>query len=270
MPPAQPRVLLFDSGLGGLTIAGEVSLRLPQVHMVYFGDNAFFPYGTREPAAVENRVVKMLKKLAARFEPDLIVVACNTASTVALPAARAAIATPIVGVVPAIKPAAERSRSRVIGLLATPGTVMRDYTTDLIDTFAGHCEVIPVGSNKLVEMAENKLLTGQAANGELLEILKPLLTHPRYDAIDTVVLACTHFPLLQEELALAFGRPVNWVDSGTAIASRVASLLDDAGLLADKTGRPEHLAVLSAKPEQSALLELELARRGFCRLEVDS
>ena len=270
MSSAHPRVLIFDSGLGGLTIAGEIGRRLPQVERVYFGDNACFPYGTRDEAVVEQRVVHMLQTLVNRFEPDLIVLACNTASTVALPAARAAINTPIVGVVPAIKPAAERSHSRVIGLLATPGTVMRDYTANLIDTFAGHCEVIAVGTNKLVEMAENKLLTGHTDRGELLEILHPLLTHPRYEAIDTVVLACTHFPLLQTELAAAFGRPVNWVDSGAAIANRVAALLEEAGLLSGRATATVHRAVLSARPGQSARLQQELARRGFPRLEFDA
>src|SRR5690606_22891926 len=150
-------------------------------------------------------------------DPKLAVVACNTASTVALPRLRSQFALPIVGVVPAIKPAARLSANRIIRLLATPGTVARPYTQKLIDQFAADCEVIRVGSSELVEQAERKL-RGEPVDLDLLRrIMAPIIE----GGADTVVLGCTHFPLLQQELQLAAGRPLQWVDSGAAIARRV-------------------------------------------------
>lgn len=225
-PPAskaRARVLVFDSGVGGLSILSEIRQHIPGCELVYACDNAAFPYGTKDEAELVERVDAVLKALIAQIDPDIVVVACNTASTVALPHIRNHFHKPVVGVVPAIKPAAQLSQSRVIGLLATPGTVSRPYTQQLIDEFAPDCTIIRVGSTELVQLAEQKL-RGQSPDPEKLrEILAPIFTNPR---TDTLVLACTHFPLLRDELEAAAPRAIQWVDSGAAIARRVKSLLE--------------------------------------------
>ena len=227
-----PRILVFDSGLGGLSVAREVHHLLPQVQLIYFGDTAFFPYGSKPEEVLIERVLAQISRLELTTSPDLIVLACNTASTLVLPQLRAQTATPVVGVVPAIKPAAAHSQSGVIGLLATPGTVQRDYTASLIAEHAGHCRVVAVGSTELVLLAEGKLRGRPPSRRALSAILQPFLEHPKHSELDTMVLACTHFPLLTDELAEAYGRPVRWVDSGAAIAQRVASLLPNNVALA--------------------------------------
>lgn len=224
-PPS--RVLVFDSGVGGLSILTEIRARVPSCELVYACDNAAFPYGTKSEAYLVERVDRVLRALVAETAPDIVVVACNTASTVALPRIRAHFHKPVVGVVPAIKPAARLSQSRVIGLLGTPGTVSRLYTQQLIDEFAADCVVLRVGSARLVEVVEDKLRGISANPEELRDIISPLfLDRDSVDTrIDVLVLACTHFPLLAAELAAAAPRPVRWVDSGEAIARRVLSLL---------------------------------------------
>ena len=220
-----PSILVFDSGVGGLSIYQEVQRLVPSALYVYASDNEAFPYGTKREEEVITRVSDVLHRLMSRFAPDVLVVACNTASTVALPKIRSHIPIPVVGVVPAIKPAARVSKSRVIGLLATPGTVRRSYTRNLIDEFAHDCTVVRVGSSELVELAEDKL-RGKALDIEgIRRIIAPLFADDYGSKLDTVVLGCTHFPLLKTELIAAAPWTVTWVDSGLAIAKRVMSLL---------------------------------------------
>lgn len=221
--PSKARVLVFDSGVGGLSILTEIRQYIPGCELVYACDNAAFPYGTKGEEELVKRVDLVLKALIAQIDPDIVVVACNTASTVALPHIRNHFHKPVVGVVPAIKPAARLSQSRVIGLLATPATVSRPYTQQLIDEFAPDCTIIRVGSTELVQLAEQKL-RGLAPDPEKLrEIIAPLFANPH---TDTLILACTHFPLLRAELEAAAPRAIQWVDSGAAIARRVKSLLE--------------------------------------------
>src|SRR5919109_153894 len=173
-----PQILVFDSGVGGLSVLDCIAAALPQLDLIYAADNAYFPFGTKEEAALVARVQQVLSALARRFAPDLIVIACNTASTVALPAVRAAVAMPVVGTVPAIKPAAEASVSRTIGLLGTPGTVRRKYTQGLIDEFAAGCTVLRHGSAELVELAEQKLCGDPVATSAIDDALAGLFAQP--------------------------------------------------------------------------------------------
>jgi glutamate racemase len=221
-----PRILVFDSGVGGLSIFQEIQKKLPFAHLVYASDNAFFPYGTRGEEELIDRVDKVLHEIIAAFAFDIIVVACNTASTLTLPHIRSHFAQPVVGVVPAIKPAAALSKSRVIGLLATPATVARSYTHDLIREYAAGTEVISVGSSDLVQLAENKLRGDEITSTQLKSILQPFFDHPDGHKMDALVLACTHFPLLKNEIAAQFPAHVQVIDSGEAIARRVAFLLE--------------------------------------------
>jgi glutamate racemase len=258
-----PHILVFDSGVGGLSVAAEIASLLPGVRLSYLCDDGFFPYGTKEESALIERVPAIIAQAAHAIAPDLVVVACNTASTVALPALRARITQPVVGVVPAIKPAAAQSHRRIVGLLGTTGTVRRAYTQDLIDQFAADCEIIRIGSAELVEIAEEKLAGHPVDPARLAAILEPFFGRPEERQPDTVVLACTHFPLLRAELAACAGGHTRWIDSGAAIARRAATLLGlEGGMPASSP--PERLAIFTAEataPEKHRAF----ARHGFVR-----
>ncbi|NND00306.1 MAG: glutamate racemase [Gammaproteobacteria bacterium] len=220
-----PTVVIFDSGVGGLSIYQQVKTRLPGCDYILVSDNLAFPYGGKPEQALNQRVVEVVQRINRHFCPDLVVVACNTASTVVLPLLRATSDIPVVGVVPAIKPAGKLSNTRHIGLLATPATIQRSYTDQLIADFAADCRVTKVGSSKMVELAESKL---SAETVELAAIEMELIPFLEAEDCDTIVLGCTHFPLLNKEILSVFKAKkhvVNLVDSGLGIANRVASLL---------------------------------------------
>jgi len=217
-------IVVFDSGVGGLSVYQEIIKKCPNHHYVFVSDNKAFPYGTKSEEELIERVLTVVQSIDRCYKPDLLVVACNTASTIALPSLRDNFNFPIVGVVPAIKPAAIASKTKTIGLLATPGTIARNYTQNLIDEFANDCTVIKVGSSELVEIAEQKIY-GNSINIKKIE--KELAPFFNIDELDTLVLACTHFPLLNNEMADIFklrNHSVVFVDSGVAIANRVFEL----------------------------------------------
>jgi glutamate racemase len=220
--PESP-LLFFDSGVGGLSVLGPTRALLPTAPIVYVADSAGFPYGKKSDAELASRVPALLGRLVERFRPRLAVIACNTASTIALDHARAALDLPIVGTVPAIKPAAEISRSRVIGVLGTEATVRQPYVDDLAARFAADCTIIRHGSPELVELAEAKLAGEPVSADAVRAAARPMFDAPEGNRIDTVVLACTHFPLLQDELVIAFPG-VSYVDGGPGIARRIAYL----------------------------------------------
>ncbi len=200
---------------------------LPNAPIVYVADSAGFPYGTKRAGDIEARIPALLGRLSERFDPELIVIACNTASTIALDGVRAALDVPIVGTVPAIKPAAERSKSRVIGVLGTQATVRQPYVDRLASEFAADCIVIRHGSGELVELAEAKLRGEPADQAAYAGVMAGLLDQRDGEQIDTVVLACTHFPLVEQEIAEAAPRPLAFVDGKEGIARRTAWLLRD-------------------------------------------
>jgi glutamate racemase len=227
--PANPTVLVFDSGLGGLTVLREITALRRDLKLAYAVDDAAFPYGRLENDALIARVSSVMDDLIARYKPALVVIACNTASTLTLPVLRKKHAIPFVGTVPAIKPACALSKTKRISVLATPGTVKRDYTRALIAEFAGDCQVDLVGSEWLAPLAE-AYLRGQEATDEA--IAKEIAPAFRDDGAktDTIVLACTHYPLLLERLKQLAPWLVTWVDPAPAIARRVASLVPVPGL----------------------------------------
>ena len=222
MDPSSP-LLFFDSGVGGLSVLGPTRELLPNAPIVYAADSAGFPYGTRSEAEIASRVPALLGRLVERFHPRLAVIACNTASTIALEHVRSALDLPVVGTVPAIKPAAERSMTRVIGVLGTEATVRQPYVDDLAARFASDCTLIRHGSPELVELAEAKLGGEEVKVEDVRAAALPMFKAGRGDEIDTVVLACTHFPLLDRELREAFPQ-VSYVDGGAGIARRIAYL----------------------------------------------
>lgn len=217
---AKPRIVIFDSGVGGLSIVQSMAMYLPGFELIYVADNARFPYGDLAESEVIGRCRTLVSALVDKHSADLVVIACNTASTVVLPTLRAELAVPVVGVVPAIKPAAALSQTHRIALLATPATVRRAYLDTLIAEFASHCEVFRLGSSELVRIAEASL-TGEAPSEAAVQaIVRPLAG----TGVDAVVLGCTHFPLIREVLRSALPEVVHWVDSGDAIARRVTTL----------------------------------------------
>jgi glutamate racemase len=224
MNPAAP-LLFFDSGVGGLTVLGPTRKLLPSAPIIYAADSAGFPYGKRSEAELATRVPALLGRLVERFRPRLAVIACNTASTVALDHVRAALDIPVVGTVPAIKPAAELSKSRVIGVLGTEATVRQPYVDDLAARFAADCTVIRHGSPELVDLAEAKLAGETISIQAVHDAVAPMMLQPEGEVMDVVVLACTHFPLLAEEIAAAFPAIVQ-VDGGSGIARRIAHLTE--------------------------------------------
>ena len=233
----RPKILVFDSGLGGLTVYAEVAKLRPDADFVYAADDAGFPYGAwREPDLVA-RIVTVIGRLLREVEPDLVVIACNTASTLVLPNLRAAFPeTPFVGTVPAIKPAAAQSRSKLISVLATPGTVARDYTRALIGSFAGDCQVTLVGSTTLASLAEAEMGGAPAADDEIVAELAPCFVDAGARRTDCVVLACTHYPLLLRRFEHLAPWSVTWIDPASAIARRADSVLREHGYAAHPAG----------------------------------
>ncbi|HLL29520.1 MAG TPA: glutamate racemase [Allosphingosinicella sp.] len=257
-------LLIFDSGVGGLSVLGAVRALLPAAPLVYAADSAGYPYGTRRPAEIEARVPALLGRLAERFGPELIVIACNTASTIALDAVRAALDLPVVGTVPAIKPAALLSKTRTIGVLGTEATVRQPYVDRLSLEFAADCNVIRHGSAELVDFAEARLRGETAQPGACRRALDGLFGQPEGDRIDTIVLACTHFPLVEEELAAAAPHPVRFVDGKEGIARRTAWLTRD---LAWPGEAAEGVALFTGRSTDIDAYRIGLARYGLTRLE---
>lgn len=264
MTDARP-ILFFDSGVGGLSVLAPTRRLLPHAPLVYVADSAGFPYGTRSEAEIAGRVPALLGRLAERFDPRLVVIACNTASTIALAAVRSALDLPIVGTVPAIKPAAAASATRVIGVLGTEATVRQPYVDDLAARFAADCTVLRHGSAELVEMAEGALAGSAPAPDRLRAVLAGLFDQPEGDRIDVIVNACTHFPLLEDALAAAAPHPVRFVDGGAGIARRVAHLTQGQEWPeAHSPGR----AVFTALNARARRLAPALARFGLERVEA--
>ena len=251
------RVLVFDSGVGGLSVFDAIAASGHAFDLDYAADNAWLPYGLKSDEQLRSRVPALLSRLAEQWAPDAVVVACNTASTIALEQVRAALSVPVVGVVPPIKPAAAQTRTGVIGLLATPATVQRAYTNDLIAQFAGDKKVIRFGSAALVEAAERKLRGEDFGQSAITEAIEGLFGAAGGEQLDVVALACTHFPLLAAELAAAAPRACLWMDSGEAIARRLANVLSAQ----EGASRVQRAAFTGADGARASLRAFEA--RGF-------
>jgi glutamate racemase len=255
--PSSP-LLIFDSGVGGLSVLEPTLRLLPNAPIVYAADSAGFPYGKRSEAEIASRVPALLGRLVERFRPRLAVIACNTASTIALDHVRSALDLPVVGTVPAIKPAAEISKTRVIGVLGTEATVRQPYVDDLAAKFASDCTIVRHGSPELVELAEAKLAGNEISVEDVRAATQPMFDAPDGERIDTVVLACTHFPLLEDELRAAFPE-VAYVDGGAGIARRIAYLTREQPWPAS----PSEGILLFTGPPAHRPLESALARLGI-------
>lgn len=254
-PPADvasraPTILVFDSGLGGLTVHRELRRARPDARFIYCADDAAFPYGALTEGHLVARVLAVMQRLVNAHRPDCVVIACNTASTLVLPHLRARFALPFVGTVPAIKPACERSVSRMVSVLATPGTVARDYTKALIAEYGAGCAVTLVGSHRLADLAE-QVMRGEAVDvAAIAAEIAPCFVRDGDRRTDAVVLACTHYPLLADAFRALAPWPVDWIDPAPAIARRVTQILGPARA-APAAGRG--LAILTGGAARGAL-----------------
>lgn len=265
--PVEPHILVFDSGLGGLTVLEAVRRARPDARYVYAADDAAFPYGRLGEATLVARVLAVMERLIAVHHPDLVVIACNTASTLVLPALRQRFSTPFVGVVPPIKPAAETTRTGLVSLLATPGTVARSYTRDLIATYAGTCRVALVGSPNLANYAEAELSGAPVPDAALAAEIAPcFVTAEDGRRTDVVCLACTHYPLLRPRFERLAPWPVTWIDPAPAIARRVTQLLG-SGPAGAEAGPV--LAAFTGQSPASAL-RASLDARGVSEIGVEA
>lgn len=263
--PTAPTILVFDSGLGGLTVQREIARARPDARFVYCADDAAFPYGALAEEALVARVGEVVARLSATFAPDCVVIACNTASTLVMPHLRARIALPFVGTVPAIKPACAASKTGMVSVLATPGTVARDYTRALIAEFGAGCDVTLVGAKRLASLAE-AFMAGETVNeADIAAEIAPCFVETARGRTDAVVLACTHYPLLVELFTRLSPWPVTFIDPAPAIARRVVQLIGDAE--ARDCSPPPGLALLTGGAARSGL-EPVFARFGLGETRV--
>jgi glutamate racemase len=257
-------ILLFDSGVGGLTVYDALRKVLPHAPVVYAADLAGLPYGTKTESQIAARVSGLLGRMAERFRPRLVCIACNTASTIALGMVRDVLEIPVVGTVPAIKPAAALTQTGTIGLVGTEATIRQAYVDDLEARFAGGTRLLRIAAPGLVAAAEAKLRGRDVDPALIADVKARLAAMPGGADIDTLVLACTHFPLLSDELAAAFGDKVRQVDGAEGIARRIAHLLEGQTFTAQGPNR----FVVTGPLAGAEGLEAALARRGFGPAEV--
>lgn len=220
-------MLVFDSGIGGLTVAREIRRQDPAAEIAYVADDAAFPYGAKDDAALAAHVVRLVSRLVHEHTPDLVVIACNTASTLVLPPLRARLSVPVVGTVPAVKPAASVTQSGAFSVIATPGTIRRDYTRALIAEHAPQCAVTLVGCDRLAAIAEAKMHGLPVDREAIAAEIAPAFVETEGRRTDAVVLGCTHYGFLADDLAAVSPWPVTWIDSAPAIARRAISLMGD-------------------------------------------
>ncbi len=270
VPPAErkaPTILVFDSGLGGLTVLAETMRARPDARYIYAADDAAFPYGRLSEAELVARVLTVMGRLMALHHPDLVVIACNTASTLVLPHLRTQFPVPFVGTVPAIKPAALASRTRHISVLATPGTVARDYTIDLVRAYAADCRVTLVGSQRLAALAEAELKGLPAPDAAILAEIGPCFVSTPQGRTDTIVLGCTHYPLLRARLEALAPWPVALIDPAPALARRVVQLAGPP-LIGHEPGEDEEgaIALFTSGRQPPAVMTAALAARGLTRI----
>ena len=261
---ANAPLLLFDSGVGGLSVLAAVRALLPAAPVIYTADNGGLPYGPKSEAEVAARVCGLLGRMSERYAPRLICIACNTASTIALGMVRDVLAVPIVGTVPAIKPAAALTRSATIGLLGTAATIRQGYVDRLEAEFAPGKLLLRGAAPELVGAAEAKLRGEPVDPAVYARAAAGLRDQPGGREIDTVVLACTHFSLLLDELAAAFGPGVQFVDGAQGIARRIVHLT--AGQRFERT--VPDLALFTRADETLAALAPRLASYGLDRMGV--
>jgi glutamate racemase len=257
-----PRLLFIDSGLGGLTVLGAARQAVPEAYVRFIADDAGFPYGLKSDGTLIERLVALIEKTAGTFAPDCIVLACNTASTVALKALRERLPVPVIGTVPAIKPAAALTKSGLVSVLATPGTATREYTRALIEKFGAGARFTLVGAAGLASLAEAHASGAAVGDEAIAREIAPCFVEEGGARTDVVVLGCTHYPLLLERLEALAPWPVAWLDPAPAIARRIANVLAELGHIVGVGAKPSlgEIQFTSGLSPSLVLLEILQAR----------
>ncbi|BAK83099.1 glutamate racemase [Komagataeibacter medellinensis] len=255
------RILVFDSGIGGLGVVAQLRLLLPGVPIDYLADTAIFPYGEQPDSTLRQRIVSLLGQAIARLCPSVVVIACNTASTLALDSLRATYDVPFVGCVPPIKWAADRTRTGTIGLLATRATVRRPYLQELHIRFAPHCTLLAHGARGLADMAERAFRGEPPDRTQLAIELAGLFGQPGGAAIDVVGIGCTHYTFLLEALRESGPVGVAWLDPASAVARQTARVLAQTPAISRAPGA-ERVCFTALPPDFPALLP-GLGRLGY-------
>jgi glutamate racemase len=244
-------ILVFDSGIGGLTVLRELRVLMPERNFIYIADDAAFPYGNWAEPELRQRLLSIFGDFLRDYQPEVSVIACNTAFTLAGADLRAAFpGHTFVGTVPAIKPAAERTRSGLISVLATPGTVKRAYTRDLIQSFASQCDVRLVGSENLARMAEAYIRGETIADADVKAEIDRCFDEKDGRKTDIVVLACTHYPFMGNVFRRLAPWPVDWIDPAEAIARQARRLVPMLGDI-EPEAHSDRAVLTSGKPDFS-------------------
>ncbi len=266
-PSKSYNVCVFDSGLGGLSVARELRQQAPDISITYCADNAGFPYGNLSPDDLIERTSKVVGGLIAREQIDAVVIACNTASTVVMDVLRSRFSIPFVGVVPAVKRAAEMTRTGTISILATPGTIERDYTQNLIEQFASECHVTPVACGNLAHLCEVHLSGQLVEQADIILEIAPAFVEHEGNRTDTVVLGCTHYPLVLEMLERASPWPVWFINPSAAVVRRLLDVLDYEGPVKEAINSTNRACLTDSKGLDPALSAVFL-REGFQNLTI--
>lgn len=255
------RSLVFDSGIGGMGVVQALRDLLPALHIDYLADTALFPYGEQPDVLLTSRIVSLLVCACERLQPDVLVIACNTASTIALPALRERLKIPVVGCVPPIRWAGRVSTSRVIGLLSTSATARRPYILQLHQDFASDCRLITHGARRLADLAERAFLGEAIADADVQHEMHCLFSQPHGDEIDTVGLGCTHYTFLMDAFERLSPDGVTWLDPAPAVARQVRTVLQTAECLSESSQAGRLL--MTRAPHEAARLEAAAKRLGF-------
>ena len=224
----------IDSGTGGIPYLLHLKNKLPQANCVYVGDTKNFPYGTKSNEQIVECVTSLVKTIIEKFNPLVIVVACNTMSVNALDALRKTFPnTAFVGTVPAIKVASEKSLKRVFGLLATDSTVKCEYNFQLKEKYASDCQMVLRGDSKLIDFIERKSFT--ATDEEIKKACEPAVEFFRKNGCDVIILGCTHFLNIASQIQDVCGKDILVVDSKEGVVKHAIDVYYSEGV-ADKTG----------------------------------
>ena len=235
---------VFDSGVGGLSVLREINQLLPNESLLYVGDCGHIPYGEKSPEFIRERCA-IIAEFYRREGAKALVLACNTATVAAVADLRQRYPDwPVVGMEPAVKPAAAATRSGVVGVLATTGTLQSAKFAALLDRFASTVKVITQPCPGLVELIETGDLGSETLRTMLRGYVEPLLAA----GCDTIILGCTHYPFLKPLLSQMLPPSIILIDTGAAVARQLQRLLDERGLLATGPARETQLWT-SASPE---------------------
>jgi glutamate racemase len=253
-------LLVFDSGIGGLGVVAEIRRLQPQAGITYLADNAAFPYGEKPDGILLPHFIALIGRAIGEFRPAAAVIACNTASTIALATLRETFPLPFIGCVPPIKPAAAASRTRHIGVLGTAATVRRAYLQSLVDKFAPDCAIHSLGTPTLADLAEQKFRGHQV---DVAAAIAPLFAPPNGALIDSIAIGCTHYTFLRPEFEALYPN-LAWFDPAPAVARQTATVTANLHLAGPNQ------AWFTALPAEPAIMRTNLRPFGFEKLDIFS